>query len=206
MGAHRMHTRSITDMSSAWHRRRLDTRMEFYHHMTHNASWSKPYQRNAIIHSCWCNAMLLILSCAYAVQWCIDRHSALIRAVHWLAHCIDRRVTQWYSCNRSRHIQPIPLGVTFSKAQSSKLEGLFCHVWVKRDVRALSFELGNSIRKCDRKWDWRYMLCNDALTRMQSTVFACKRDAFRAIIQGIYTCSPNQTRRSIHTGQPCPLS
>ena len=36
---------------------------------------------------------------------------------------------------------PIPLGVTFSKAQSSKLEGLFCHVSVKRDVRAMSFEL-----------------------------------------------------------------
>jgi hypothetical protein len=28
----------------------------------------------------------------------------------------------------------------FSKAQSSKLEGLFCHVSVKRDFRALSFE------------------------------------------------------------------
>ena len=38
------------------------------------------------------------------------------------------------------YIQPIPLGVTFSKAQSSKLESLLCHVSVKRDVRALSFE------------------------------------------------------------------
>ena len=38
-------------------------------------------------------------------------------------------------------IQPIPIGVSFSKAQSSKLESLFCHVSVKRDVRALSFEL-----------------------------------------------------------------
>jgi len=38
-------------------------------------------------------------------------------------------------------LQPIPHGVTFSKAQSSKLELLFCHVSVKRDVRALSFEL-----------------------------------------------------------------
>jgi len=38
-------------------------------------------------------------------------------------------------------VQPIPLGVTFSKAQSSKLERLFCHVSVKRDVRAFSFEL-----------------------------------------------------------------
>ena len=38
-------------------------------------------------------------------------------------------------------VQPIPLGVSFSKAQSSKLERLFCHVSVKRDVLALSFEL-----------------------------------------------------------------
>ena len=44
-----------------------------------------------------------------------------------------------------------PLGVTFSKAQSSKLERLFCNVSVKRDVRALSFELWNSIRKCHPK-------------------------------------------------------
>jgi len=39
------------------------------------------------------------------------------------------------------YVQPIPLGVSFSKAQSSKLERLFYHVSVKRDVRALSFEL-----------------------------------------------------------------
>jgi len=56
-------------------------------------------------------------------------------------------------------IQPIPLGVTFSKAQSSKLERLFCHVSVKRDVRALSFELRNSIRKCHPKWDRLYVTC-----------------------------------------------
>ena len=50
-----------------------------------------------------------------------------------------------------RLVQPIPLGVTFSKAQSSKLERLVCHVSVKRDVRALSFELWNSVRKCHPK-------------------------------------------------------
>ena len=43
--------------------------------------------------------------------------------------------------NKVLVVQPIPLGVTFSKAQSSKLERLFCHVSVKRDIRALSFEL-----------------------------------------------------------------
>ena len=68
------------------------------------------------------------------------------------------------SCNSKRGcrklvVQPIPLGVTFSKAQSSKLERLFYHVSVKRDVGALSFEsfeLWNSIRKCHPKWDWLY--------------------------------------------------
>jgi len=55
------------------------------------------------------------------------------------------------------YVQPIPLGVSFSKAQSSKLERIFCHVSVKRDVRAFSFQLWNSIRKCGPKWDWLYV-------------------------------------------------
>jgi len=50
-------------------------------------------------------------------------------------------------------VQPIPLGVSMSKAQSSKLEHLFYHVSVKREVRALKFELetprvGSAIRFC----------------------------------------------------------
>ena len=43
------------------------------------------------------------------------------------------------------------------KAQSSKLEGLFCHVSVERNVRALSFELWKSFWKCHRRWDWLYI-------------------------------------------------
>jgi len=43
------------------------------------------------------------------------------------------------------------------KAQSSKLERLFCHISVKRDVGALSFELWKSFRKCHAKWDWLYI-------------------------------------------------
>jgi len=43
------------------------------------------------------------------------------------------------------YVQPIPLGATFMeccfKVQTSKLERLFCHVSVKRDVRALSSKL-----------------------------------------------------------------
>jgi len=54
-------------------------------------------------------------------------------------------------------VQPIQLRVTFSKVQSSKLERLFCHVSVKRDVRVLSFELWNRIQKCHPKWDWLYI-------------------------------------------------
>jgi len=56
----------------------------------------------------------------------------------------------------NRLLEPIPLEVTFSKPQSSKLERLFCHVSVKRDVWALSFELWNSVWKCHPKWDWLY--------------------------------------------------
>jgi len=40
--------------------------------------------------------------------------------------------------------------------EGSKLKArfLFCQVSVKRDFRALSFELWNSIRNCHPKWDW----------------------------------------------------
>ena len=62
-------------------------------------------------------------------------------------------------------IQPIPLGVTFSKAQSSKLERLFCHVSVKKDVRALSFELWNSILKYHPKLEWLYPLVRRCIHR-----------------------------------------
>jgi len=54
------------------------------------------------------------------------------------------------------NIMTIPLGVIFSKAQSSKLEGLFCHISGKKDFRALSFELWNSIRKRHPTWDWLF--------------------------------------------------
>jgi len=60
----------------------------------------------------------------------------------WLSRSpIPRSVTSLVCVCCFVLLQPIPLGVTFSKAQSSKLERLFCHVSVKRDVEALSFEL-----------------------------------------------------------------
>ena len=39
------------------------------------------------------------------------------------------------------------------KAQSSLLERVFCHVSVKRDVRACRFKLRNCVQKCHRRWD-----------------------------------------------------
>ena len=58
--------------------------------------------------------------------------------------------------------------MSFSKAQSSKLEYLFCHVSVKRKVRPLSFELRNSIRKCHPKWDQLYIF--ESIVNHQSTI------------------------------------
>ena len=56
---------------------------------------------------------------------------------------------------RTTHIQPIPIEMTFFKAQSSKLVGLFSLVRSKRDLRALSFglrrmsfQLGLAVRIC----------------------------------------------------------
>jgi len=65
-------------------------------------------------------------------------------------------------CTHFLELQPIPRGVTFSKAlsklkaQSSPIERLFLLKRGKRDARALSFELRNSIRKCHPKWDRLY--------------------------------------------------
>ena len=50
----------------------------------------------------------------------------------------DRRMT------RASGVQPISLEVLFSKAQSSKLERLFCHVSVKRDFELWAFSLETS--------------------------------------------------------------
>jgi len=96
--------------------------------------------------------------------WHYSDMSHTFRCVTWLGtyrnkSYMTRDSHTWLhkSCMaRDIHIQPTPLGLKFSKARSSKLERLFCHVSVKRDVRDLSFELWNSIRKCYPKWDWLY--------------------------------------------------
>ena len=48
-------------------------------------------------------------------------------------------------------------GDILESSKLKNLECLFCPVSVKRDVRALSFELWNNIRKCHWKWDWLYI-------------------------------------------------
>ena len=62
------------------------------------------------------------------------------------------KIHRFRSSIGARQLQPIPLEVTFSKVQRSKVERLFCHVSVKRDIRALNFEVWNSIRKCHPKY------------------------------------------------------
>jgi len=69
-------------------------------------------------------------------------------------------LTHLHVCDPT-HLQLIPCGVKFSqspfKAQSSKLERLFSRKRFKRGVRAVSFELWNSLRKCQTTWDRLYM-------------------------------------------------
>jgi len=79
-------------------------------------------------------------------------------------------------------VQPIPLGVSFSKAQSSKFEHLFCHVSVRREVRALSFELRNSIRKCHPKWDRLYIF--GSIVNHQSTARFVEDETRNAELNG----------------------
>jgi len=73
----------------------------------------------------------------------IIQHSTLTSRFHdtqTLQYTVNLTIDKIQSMKLIK-VQPIPLGVSFAKAQSSKLEHLFCHVSVKRKVRALSFEL-----------------------------------------------------------------
>jgi len=70
----------------------------------------------------------------------VDTHITHSKYIH------TSHIPSTYTANGGDHLYEVhsilyTLGVIFSKAQSSKLERLFCHVSVKRDLRALSFEL-----------------------------------------------------------------
>jgi len=114
-------------------------------------------------------------------------------------------------------VQPIPLGVTFSKAQTSKLERRFCHVSEKRDVRALSFELWNSIPKCNPKWDRLYMptdlqegsplyvcviyTCTYTYAHVHTHTQTCERLMYYMSLED--TCNPYNTCNTCHTWATC---
>ena len=73
----------------------------------------------------------------------IIQHSTLTSRFHdtqTLQYTVNLTIDKIQS-KKLINVQSIPLGVSFSKAQSSKLEHLFCHVSVKREVRALILEL-----------------------------------------------------------------
>ena len=73
----------------------------------------------------------------------IIQHSTLTSRFHdtqTLQYTVNLTIDKIQS-KKLINVQSIPLGVSFSKGQSSKLEHLFCHVSVKREVRALILEL-----------------------------------------------------------------
>jgi len=87
------------------------------------------------------------------------------------------------------YVQPISLWVTFSQAQSSKLERLFCHVSVKRDVRALSFELWYSIRKCHPEWDWLYPVMPEPVYQTHTHLSHMYQTCIKQVYTNMYqTC------------------
>jgi len=73
------------------------------------------------------------------------------------------------------------------KAQSSNLESLFSLKRGKRDVRALSFELWNSIRKCHPKWDRLYIMHVRAFVYIEDSAYKRekprKREGEECLIQ-----------------------
>jgi len=112
------------------------------------------------------------------IAWCIGSgdqgewgcfYHTRQRSESWCGLCVLRGEGQGgYICSISWfiHIQTVAIlgngGTAYPTwdrmlCQSSKLERLFCHASVKRDVRALSFELWKSIQKYHRMWDCLYI-------------------------------------------------
>ena len=79
------------------------------------------------------------------------------------------------------------------KNRSSKLERLFCHVSVKRDVQTLSFEFWKSFRKCHPKWDWLYRCVYD--THVYIYIF---RIYIHIYVYHIHTCMCTYVFMSSH--------
>ena len=76
----------------------------------------------------------------------------------------------------------------------SKLEPLFYHVSVKRDVRALILSFENSIRKCHPKWDRLYMqeetyhLVKRDISTCEKRHINLSKETFQLVKRDISTC------------------
>jgi len=121
--------------------------------LSHSACWCLNVQLVANLSRMSCNLCALQKACARNHSYTVNRehitfadiiqHSTLTSRFHdtqTLEYTVNLTIDKIQSMKLIK-VQPIPLGVSFSKDQSSKLEHLFCHVSVKREVWALSFEL-----------------------------------------------------------------
>jgi len=127
------------------------------------ASWGSHRPRMEKSHSCWPQTVWYVVNMChkYGMRPLIIVNGTMCYSILYCnSQTLYIRLKYTYSVIsviKLDWLQPIPLGVTFSKAQSSKLESLFCHVSVRGDVRALSFERWNSILKYHPKWDRLYL-------------------------------------------------
>jgi len=96
-------------------------------------------------------------------------------------------------------VQPISLGVSFLKAQSSKFEHLFCHISAKRELQALSFELRNSIRKCHPKWDRLYIFVSNVNHQSTIMILIFTILLIQSYIQINYYYDKNHTNSTVIT-------
>ena len=202
MGAHRMHTRSITDMSSAWHWRRLDTRMECYHRVMMQGI---PMQCNHLFMLMQCKATHTVMCiCSAMMHW--------QELIHWYGQCIDR-------CSELvgtlRNVLRDVLRVVFMQSFKTYTWYAMVH-WHACNLLSLH---AKTVGLQDRRF-----ACNTLGLHANVIQTSCKRHA-NVMLSSHHTrhvhmqhqscgvaCNANQTIPSIqtiranHTGQPCPPS
>jgi len=107
------------------------------------------------------------------VTSCVLKH--LFFGGSWATKNIDQKPRNALSNELLIDVAIIPADPTWGdiieccfQAQSSKLERLFGHVLVKRDVWALSFELWKSFQECHPKWDWLYLVRNSLIALLEA--------------------------------------
>jgi len=144
-------------------------------YMWHYSSLYEPWHLDYVCVCVTHTHMCVCLSFAHSSQK-LTCHVDLWRAcTHQHIHNTDKRHT------RTPHIKwactaYLSWGDIFEccfKAQSSKLERLFCHVSVKRDVRVLSFELWKSFSKMSPKVGLAVHVILIGVMRVQTTQTRC---------------------------------